>query len=404
MTNITLKSSQAKSTLSRLYYVGVLLLFFSANIAPQTAWSGKNTTDDPEKARKELKILNKKISKLQKLQNENISKRDNTQKELKKTELQIGKISQKASKIAEQLAQSKKEISALNSRHSQLDANKKQQQLALIADIQASYIAGRQEYLKLILNQENPQTLARHVRYYEYFQKARINRIDEYNQTLADLQKTTRSLEEEAQLLETLKAQLNEQKSAMEEAQKQRATALSKLNTTISNQNQQIKESQISQKHLESILEAVQNTLSDLPANIGEIPFRKRKGKMYYPANGQISHNFGNQRVQGRLKWNGVMINAPLGQSVYAIHGGRVVFSDWIRSYGLLIIVDHGSGYLSLYGHNQSLYKETGDWVAAGEKIASVGNSGGLERPGLYFEIRTGEKPIDPTHWCIVRK
>lgn len=404
MTDITLKSSQAKSTISRLSYVGVLLLVFYINTAPQTAWSGKNTTDDPEKARKELKTLTKKISELQKLQNENISKRNNTQKELKKTELQIGKISQKASKIAEQLAQSKNEISALNSRHSQLDVNKKKQQLALIADIQASYIAGRQEYLKLILNQENPQTLARHVRYYEYFQKARINRIDEYNQTLADLQNTTRSLEEEAQLLETLKAQLNEQKSALEEAQKQRAAVLSKLSTTISNQNQQIKESQISQKHLESILEAVQNALSDLPANIGEIPFPKRKGKMYWPANGQINHNFGSQRVQGRLKWNGVMINAPLGQSVYAIHGGRVVFSDWIRSYGLLIIVDHGSGYLSLYGHNQSLYKETGDWVAAGEKIASVGNSGGLESPGLYFEIRTGEKPIDPTHWCIARK
>lgn len=406
MPDNVLNNNEIKAATKAFYSSGfiVLLLVFTSCFQPKFAHGNNDNLRDPEKTRKELKTLNKKISKLQKSQNKNINKRDKTQKKLKKTELQISEISKKTAKIAQQLAESQKQIGTLSSRHTQLSDNKKQQQGALISDIRASYTTGKQEYLKLLLSQQDPQTVARHIRYYEYVQKARINRINEYNQTLTDLKNTTLALEKEAQLLATLKTQLNQQKSDLNQAQEQRATALAKLSTTITNQKQQLIEWQSSQKHLEKILDAVQNTLSDLPANIGEIAFAQRKGKMYWPVQGKISHNFGNQRAQGRLKWNGVLIKAPIGRSVYAIHGGRVVFSDWIRSYGLLMILDHGNGYLSLYGHNQSLYKETGDWVAAGEKIASIGNSGGLTSPGLYFEIRTGEKPINPKHWCIARR
>jgi len=387
------------------YYSGIFVLTLLLSLPAQSTWGANNANNkDPEQTRKELKSLNKKIAKLQKSQNKNINKRNKTQKKLKETEIEIGKISKKASKTEQQLIKSKSEINAQNVRYSQLSESKKQQQGALIADLRANYTAGRQEYLKLILNQKDPQTLARHVRYYEYFQKARIGRIDEFNQTMSELLEITQRLEKEAQRLETLTAQLKKQKSALKEAQAQRSLSLSKLSTTISSQKQKIKEWQTSQKHLEKILDTLINTLSDLPANIGEIPFNKRKGKMYWPTNGQVSNKFGSRRAQGRLKWNGVLIKAPSGHAVRAIHGGRVVFSDWIRSYGLLIIIDHGNGYLSLYGHNQSIYKEAGDWITAGEKIASVGNSGGSQSPGLYFEIRTGEKPINPKHWCISRR
>ena len=384
------------------YYSGVFLLTLLLNVPAQTTWAANNK--DPEQTRKELKSLNKKIAKLQKSQNKNINKRNKTQQKLKKTELKIGNISKKASKIEQELKQSKEEINTQNLRYSQLNENKKQQQGALVADLRANYTAGQQEYLKLILNQKDPQTLARHIRYYEYFQKARIGRINKFSTTMSELAEITRKLEAEAQRLETLKAQLNEQKSALKKAQSQRSLALSKLSSTISSQNQKIKASQISQKHLEKILDTLFNTLSDLPKNIGEIPFQKRKGKMYWPTSGKVSNKFGSRKAQGRLKWNGVLIKAASGQGVYAIHGGRVVFSDWIRSYGLLIIIDHGNGYLSLYGHNQSIYKEAGDWITAGEKIASVGNSGGSQSPALYFEIRAGEKPINPKHWCLTRR
>jgi len=382
-----------------IYYSGLLLLIFLLSLNYQYVWAANNK--DPEKTKKELKNLNKKIAKLQKSQNKNINKRNKTQQKLKKTEVEISNISKKTSKIEQQLNQSKNAINSQNLRLSQLNENKKLQQGALIADIRANYTAGQQEYLKLILNQKDPQTLARHIRYYEYFQKARIGRIDEFSQTMSELVEITKKLEEEAQTLENLNTQLKTHKEALNATQTQRSLTLSKLSNTITSQNQKIKEWQISQKHLEKILDTLINTLSDLPANIGEIPFKNRKGKMHWPANGKINNKFGTRRAQGRLKWNGVLIKAPSGRVVRAIHGGRVVFSDWIRSYGLLIIIDHGNGYLSLYGHNQSIHKEAGDWVAAGEKIASVGNSGGLQSPGLYFEIRTGEKPINPKHWCV---
>lgn len=382
-----------------IYYSGLLLLIFLLSLNYQYAWAANNK--DPEKTKKELKNLNKKIAKLQKSQNKNINKRNKTQEKLKKTEVEISNISKKTSKIEQQLNQSKNAINSQNLRLSQLNKNKKLQQGALVADIRANYTAGQQEYLKLILNQKDPQTLARHIRYYEYFQKARISRINEFSQTMSELVEITKKLEEEAQTLENLNTQLKTHKEALNAAQTQRSLTLSKLSNTITSQNQKIKEWQISQKHLEKILDTLINTLSDLPENIGEIPFKKRKGKMHWPTKGEINNKFGTRRAQGRLKWNGVLIKAPSGQVVRAIHGGRVVFSDWIRSYGLLLIIDHGNGYLSLYGHNQSIYKEAGDWIAAGEKIASVGNSGGLQGPGLYFEIRTGEKPINPKHWCV---
>ena len=402
MFKMNFNKNSIKSGTRFFYCSGMLVLIIFFGLATQNA--GAANDKDPEQTKKELKSLNKKIAKLQKSQNKNINKRNKTQKKLKQTEIEIGNISKKASKTEQQLSQSKKEINTQNLHYSQLNEHKKQQQGALIADLRANYTAGRQEYLKLILNQKDPQTLARHVRYYEYFQKARIGRIDEFNQTMSRLDEITRKLEEEAQQLETLKTQLNEQQLALTKAQTQRSLTLSKLSNTISSQNQQIKEWQISQKHLEKILDTLLNTLSDLPENVGEIPFKKRKGKMYWPANGKVSNKFGTRRAQGRLKWNGVLIKAPSGRAVHAIHGGRVVFSDWIRSYGLLIIIDHGNGYLSLYGHNQSIFKETGDWVAAGEKIASVGNSGGSQSPALYFEIRTGETPTNPKYWCISRK
>ena len=201
--------------------LSVLLLTFSIEQALPV--EVKNT--DPEKTRKELKSLNKKISKLQKAQNKNINRRDKTQKKLKETELEINSISKKAFKIEKQLNTSNKAISEYKLKFEQLNEQKTQQQGALIADIRSSYSSGKEEYLKLILSQKDPHTLSRHVRYYEYFQKARVKRIAGYNQTISELDEITASLEKEAELLESLRKRLNEQKSALKGAQKQRLTA-----------------------------------------------------------------------------------------------------------------------------------------------------------------------------------
>ena len=144
--------------------------------------------------------------------------------------------------------------------------------------------------------------------------------------------------------------------------------------------------------------------LANLDAPRSAQPFAGMQGKLLLPVEGRISHRFGNQRNQGTLRWHGIFIDAAEGESVYAVHYGRVVFSDWLRGFGLLMIVSHGEGYMSLYGHNQALFRETGDWVSAGEVIAAVGDSGGQDKTGLYFEIRIDGKPNNPQNWCVTRE
>jgi septal ring factor EnvC (AmiA/AmiB activator) len=140
--------------------------------------------------------------------------------------------------------------------------------------------------------------------------------------------------------------------------------------------------------------------LVDIPAEAdGQQPFHSRKGKLRWPARGRLAQRFGAPR-SGGLRWRGVMIEAQEGGEVRAVSQGRIAFSDWMRGFGLLLIIDHGDGYMSLYGHNQTLYKEVGEWVDTGEVVALLGASGGRTESGLYFEMRHKGRPINPVHWC----
>ena len=157
------------------------------------------------------------------------------------------------------------------------------------------------------------------------------------------------------------------------------------------------------QRQLERVVKVITENLPHTDAGLDVIrqtPFGKLKGKLVWPALGKVKRLFGKKRQSGRLRWKGVLIEARQGNNVRAVAAGRVAYADWLRGYGLLLIIDHGDGYMSLYGHNESLFKETGDWVSAGDVIASVGKSGGRKLSSLYFEIRHKGKPVNPTRWC----
>ncbi|MEJ2416360.1 MAG: peptidoglycan DD-metalloendopeptidase family protein, partial [Exilibacterium sp.] len=182
--------------------------------------------------------------------------------------------------------------------------------------------------------------------------------------------------------------------------QQQRQKTLARLNASINNKDQQLKQLAQDRAHLEHLLQEVIEVTAGWQPQDNSQPFAKLRGKLPWPTKGAIVHSFGSSRSAGKMKWNGVMINASQGAEVTAIHRGQVVFADYLRGHGLLMIVDHGDNYMSLYAHNQALYKTTGDRVKAGEVIANVGNSGGLARAGLYFEIRFRGQPTNPAKWC----
>jgi len=183
-------------------------------------------------------------------------------------------------------------------------------------------------------------------------------------------------------------------------AQGHRKLVLTKLNKALQSKGAQLKHFKSSENDLQILLDAVQETLADLPANINSTPFALRRGKLTWPTKGRIKRRFGTRRSQGKLRWNGVLIKAKPGSAITAVHRGRVVYSDWLRGFGLLTILDHGDGYLSLYGRNEILNKEPGDWVEKGEIVAYNGNNTDKASAGLYFELRHQGKPINPAKWC----
>ena len=256
----------------------------------------------------------------------------------------------------------------------------------------------------MLLNQEDPDEIARMLVYYDYFNKARADQIKLYNRTLAQLEQVSLALADELTLLRENQLALNLERQRLAQAQKEKQATLNTLIARIKAAGSEITRRQQDRSRLEQLLSRLQSRLANIPIPGDATPFSEMRGKLLMPVQGRVAHRFGQRRNQGRMKWQGVLIDAPEGDPVYAVHYGRVVFSDWLRGFGLLLIISHGDGYMSLYGHNQVLYRETGDWVAAGHVVATVGDSGGQNRAGLYFEIRIDGKPSDPQQWCLARQ
>jgi len=290
------------------------------------------------------------------------------------------------------------ELSKLNiDRQNYLSSLDKRREV-LAMQILTAYRLGRESRLKLVLNQDSPALLSRTLAYYDYFSRSQASQINE--------------LREVIQTLDQMQNKINVELSAMNEVQKNQQTVLDEM-TGQRNERQAIIESLSSQidtdevrlaemqrdrKDLETLLEKLSNVLADIPADLGKrLAPQDLKGKMPMPVKGRVKHAFGQPRTAG-LRWQGWLIGAGNGSEVKAIAYGRVAFSDWLRGYGLLMIIDHGDGFMSLYGNNESLLHEVGDWVEPGAVISTVGTSP-LNGNGLYFEIRKNGKAMDPVVW-----
>lgn len=263
-----------------------------------------------------------------------------------------------------------------------------------------AYKAGTPSQLQLLLNQNDPALLSRMAYYNALLLNSRNEQIESYQTTIANLEKLAPKISSQADLLARSQSKLTQKHQSLKASQAERKQTLARINASIEAKDAKLQRSAADRAHLEKILSEVVRQLSDVALGMPGQPFKARKGKMGWPTKGRIAASFGSARAGNRLRWQGVIIDAPEGRDVKAIHQGRVVFSEYMRGQGMLLIVDHGDNYLSLYAHNQALFKETGDWVADGEVIARVGNSGGLEQANLYFEIRHQGKPINPALWC----
>ena len=351
-----------------------------------------------------LKALDKEISNYKETLDSTQGQKSKIEATLERNEQGINKLINEIDGIEKELETTNDRVSWLTERQKELLTVKSEQQYYIEQQVRAAYEIGSQEYLKILLNQEDPNEIARMLTYYDYFNQARSKQIESYNLPLLNLDRVTQELAEETVVLESQRRALGAQQKSLANVQKKKQMTLKALINQISTTGSALSKLEQDRGRLEQLLDRLQESLANLDAPRSAQPFAGMQGKLLLPVEGRISHHFGNQRNQGKLRWHGIFIDAAEGESVYAVHYGRVVFSDWLRGFGLLMIISHGEGYMSLYGHNQALFRETGDWVSAGEVIAAVGDSGGQDKTGLYFEIRIDGKPNNPQNWCVTRE
>ena len=358
-----------------------------------------HAADDHEK---ELDHVRTRIKQITTQLNQDKAKQNTLQNQLAVVEIQMADLNHRLNTTQSEIRTSKAKIQA-----SEIEIDRLQHELAikhsqLKSLVYVSYINGRTEYLKLLLNQEDPERLGRTMAYYRYLSRARVNDIVKVQELVTQLNQLRTQLEGEYQELKALETDQLLQREKLEVARGERSALLVKLEQLIGSEQEELTQLERKAARLEKLLDDLKSALTDLPPEgTFNQPFRSMQGQLPLPVDGSIGARFGQSKGMGVL-WEGIFLDAQEGTAVRSIFPGRVAFADWLRGFGLLLILDHGDGYMSLYSHNQILHKQVGEWVDAGDTIAQVGASGGLKKTGLYFEIRHNGEPHNPLMWCKV--
>lgn len=349
----------------------------------------------------QLKQLRARIAGLQATLDREVRRRGQVQQQLRDSETRLAGLSAGLRRVQRSLAQAQARLTGLQRQQQQQQKLLGRQQQALAAQIRATYMQGRDSQLKLLLNAEDPASIERLLAYYDYFNKARAARIQAVRVQLDALVNINAQVQQQLQQLTTLRAQRAQALAQVKQERDARQRALATLNAGIHSRSQRLARLREDERSLEDLIANLQQTLSDIPADLeGHHRFASLRGRLLWPVDGRVIQSFGAPIAGGRMRAQGDLIAAPLGTPVRAIAYGRVVFADWLPHFGLLVIVDHGDGYLSIYAHNQSVYVQVGDWVRAGETLATLGDSGGQNQPALYFEIRHQNIALNPYDWC----
>ncbi|NOX28233.1 MAG: peptidoglycan DD-metalloendopeptidase family protein [Gammaproteobacteria bacterium] len=354
---------------------------------------------------KQLAELREKITSLRQALESDRSEQGKLLKRLADSERSVGRLNTDLRKTRQRQFELENELRALGRDRHQQQQSLRADKATLADQLVASYAMSRQGHLKLLLADRNPSEIGRTLAYYDYLNRARSERIQQLDQRLQALATIEKQLDARRDDLAQTKISQERSGQALSKEQVQRKQLIAALTNAIDGKEIELARLSEDEKALQQLLGEIERSLSDIPPEIdGGEPFAKGKGKLTWPVSGKLITRFGSLRGVGQQKWQGIEIAADAGTKVQAVSSGRVAFADWLRGFGLLIIVDHGEGYMTLYGRNQSLYHEVGDWVSAGDVIAGVGNSGGASESALYFEVRHKGKPQNPLKWVTAQR
>ena len=365
--------------------------------------------------KEELKELRGRIGELQKQLADSEESKAEAGDALRESERAVSETNRKLYQLAEQRRQVNAALTKLRSRARTVEADIAAEQATLSNLLYQQYVTGQSDAVKLVLNREDPNEIARQLHYLGYVSRARAELLASLRYNLANLEKLAEETRDKSAELRALQNEEASQKRRLENEKAERQHVYSRVSSEIAQSRKQLSTLKRDEERLTRLIERLAKevarkkpgkriTNQALPsADSGSGPFRKLKGKLRLPVLGELMNRFGSQRKDSGLSWKGLFISAEPGREVKAIAGGRVVYADWLRGFGNLMIVDHGDGYMSLYGNNEALLKQVGDETRAGDTIAAIGNSGGNPDSGLYFELRYQGKPFDPLPWVTLK-
>lgn len=346
-----------------------------------------------DSVRKSIKTVEKSLSGLE-------NQKDSLNGQLAELDRQYGELAKSRKDLETRAQAQNRQMAELTQRKNQLRDAALKQNRSLAGQTRAAYASGKTEWLKILLNQEDPARASRVLTYYTYLHRARLSQLQSLRGDIARLREVEDQMKAETERLEATRVSIKLRQTELEAARSQRQAVLAKLERSYADDKLRLRQLQDDARHLQGLIASIRQDAEQRPVvpPAGEpVVTAAPRAAMSWPVQGELLERFGAPRASG--SWDGVLIGAREGMPVRAVAPGRVAFSDWLRGYGLLTIIDHGDGYMSLYAFNQSLYKGVGDWVVAGDVIASVGSSGGQAEPGLYFGIRERGRPIDPQAW-----
>jgi septal ring factor EnvC (AmiA/AmiB activator) len=373
------------------------------------------------KTEESLLKLQKEINQLDKNIKKNTATKNNLSNQLKKKERKISKTKKQLYKIKKKFKNNKKKINQLNKQLAKLKKEIKIKKRSLSSRLYQTYTQGSPGYLQMYLDGINPSQISRESYYIGYYSQQQNNDIESIKKAYKKIDKTKKSTNKILKKVASLKKQKERNAKKLQKQKKEKTIVIKKINAKLSSQKKKKKKLIKNEKKLNSIVtelikkikaESKKKTITEKihakkestsDDKFDGINFKKLKGKLKLPVKGKITKKFNSKRKDTGTRWKGIFIKSKEGNEVYSVASGKIVFSDWLDGYGNIIIIDHGKGYMSLYGNNQSLIKQQGDIIKGGSIIAIVGNSGGNSTNGLYYQLRKNSKPFNPLKWTKLK-
>ncbi|MDP6967624.1 MAG: peptidoglycan DD-metalloendopeptidase family protein [Gammaproteobacteria bacterium] len=361
------------------------------------------TNQEPNKAQLEqrMQTLQKDIKELQNWLQQSQQKASKLSQQLASSERQISTLNKRMRERQNSLTHLRNKIQALQEQASQLQDSLFEQEILLAVHLRQQYQLQQRQASGLLFSLTDAADASRMMAYFRYLHQAQAEQLTAYRHSLDRLNEVQQQQADTELALQQELHQLAQQETKLVTARSQQTVAASQLQQERQSKKTQLADSNAAKRQIKDLLEQLEIALKKAQISSLGQPFAKRQKQLSWPLQGSVLNRFGQQQTQYPLSENGWLIKAKPGSNVQAVHGGQVVFANWLKGYGLLLIIDHGEGYLTLYGQNQSLYKEVGDKVETGELIANSGKTGGQQISALYFSIRKNGQPQDPRHWLI---